>query len=94
VAAAFADARRLQRVSVLANVGVILLFAPFSTFLSIAFARRLHNRVVVLRDASRLFGGGNLDAQVKDAAMTSWRSLPKATTRWRDPSVRWSQKWS
>ncbi len=66
VADAFADALRLQHLSMIASVAVILLFAIASSFFSFAFARRLSKRVTVLRNASRRVGRGELQARVED----------------------------
>ncbi len=68
VADAFADALRLQRLSIIASVAVILLFAIASSFFSFAFARRLSKRVTILRNASRRVGGGELQARVEDGS--------------------------
>src|SRR6266851_4223614 len=68
VADAFADALRLQHLSIIASVAVILLFAIASSFFSFAFARRLSKRVTILRNASRRVGGGELQARVEDGS--------------------------
>jgi len=60
------DARRLQRFMIW-GIATILCFALVSALLSAAFARRLANRVIALRNASRRVGGGDLETRVTDA---------------------------
>jgi len=78
MADAFAEARQLQRASMLASVAVILVFAVLSALISVAFARRLSARVIVLRDAARRVGGGDLDARVEDAGRDELRELAES----------------
>jgi len=66
VADAFAGALRLQRLSMIASVAVILLFATASSFFSFAFARRLSKRVTLIHHASRQVGRGELHVRVED----------------------------
>jgi signal transduction histidine kinase/CheY-like chemotaxis protein/HPt (histidine-containing phosphotransfer) domain-containing protein len=75
---AFADARRLQRGSMMASVAVILLFAALSAFLAIALGRSLSERVLVLRDAFRRVGGGDLGARVTDPGSDELHELSES----------------
>jgi len=59
------QARRLQRLTIWSVAG-ILVFALVSAVLTAAFARRLANRVITLRNASRRIGDGDLETRVTD----------------------------
>jgi signal transduction histidine kinase/CheY-like chemotaxis protein len=58
-------ARRLQQFMIW-GLAAILVFASASALLSAHFARRLSNRLIALRDASRRVGGGDLETRVQD----------------------------
>ena len=59
------EARRLQRLTIWSVAG-ILVFALVSAVLTAAFARRVANRVITLRNASRRVGDGDLETRVTD----------------------------